>query len=145
MKSDQHFNPNSTYFNTHISKVYYIMQDIKLMRISLQYYGKSTVQKSYIFTFIKKILAMALHSFRSLQDLGVMSEKTGNKNVFCNRDFVLQCSSKILCPPVAKCYDWRYVHMYIKHTASVKKLYPARPDQHFIDTSNVIISSCPSK
>lgn len=121
------------------------MQDIKLIRISLQSYGKSTLQKSYIFTLTKKILAMAFHSSRSLQDLGVMSEKTDNINVFCNPDFLLQCSSRIMCHPVAKSYDWQCVYMYIKHTASVKKLYPVRPDKHFRDISNVIILPCTSK
>lgn len=99
------------------------MQNTKLIRISLQSYEESTVQKSYIFTSTKKTLAIAFHSFRSLQDLGVISEKqtnTDNKNAFCNRGFVLHCSSKIMCHPVAKSYYWQYVYMYTKHTANVK-------------------------
>ena len=44
VKSDQHFNPNSTYFDTHIWTIYYIVQDRKLIRASLQSYEESKVQ-----------------------------------------------------------------------------------------------------
>lgn len=44
VKSDQHFNPNSTYFDTHIWTIYYIVQDRKLIRVSLQSYEESKVQ-----------------------------------------------------------------------------------------------------
>ena len=44
VKCDQHFNPNSTYFDTHIWTIYYIVQDRKLIRASLQSYEESKVQ-----------------------------------------------------------------------------------------------------
>ena len=74
----------------------------------------------------------------SLQGLGVISEKTDYKNVFCNCDFVLHCSSKIMCHPVAKSYYWQ--HVYKPLQIKKKKLYPGRPDKDFTDTSNLIIS-----
>lgn len=79
-------------------------------------------KKSCIFTLNQENLSDYIHFFRSLQDLRVISEKTNpdNKTVSCNRDFVLDCSSKIMCHPVAKSYFWQYVYIYTKHTANVK-------------------------
>lgn len=57
-------------------------------------------------------------NLRSLQGVGI-SEKTDYKNVFCNCDFVLHCSSKIMCHPVAKSYYCQHVYMYTYHTANL--------------------------
>lgn len=99
------------------------MQDTKLIRISLQSYAENTVQKSCIFTLNQENLSDYIHFFSSLQDSMVISEKKKHpdgKNVSCNCDFVLYCSSKIMCHPVAKSYYWQYAYIHTKHMANVK-------------------------
>lgn len=55
---------------------------------------QSTVQTSYIFTLTNKMLAIAFHSFNHYGVWGDSLKKTHYKNVFCNHDLVLHCSSK---------------------------------------------------
>lgn len=73
-----------------------------------------------------------------------MSEKIDYKNVFCNCDFVLHHSSKIVSSSCKILLLATCIHVHKPYCKCKKKLYPVRSDRHLY-TSNLIISPCTTK